>query len=819
MKRLREFLRYVGTVVAVLAVLGFGLRSIWAARPPDKLQLVVWGLRSGDETKGTDAQIREFERRFPNIRVINLAMGAGSGMNAQKLLTSIAGNTPPDLVRQDRFTIGDWASREAFTPLDGYLRDARQNPPSDPWYINPKNYYEACWKEAVYQGRVYAIPDSTDDRLLYYNKDLFRKAGLDPNRPPRTWDELIQYTDRLTQRGDHGSFKTIGFIPVVPTWTNSWFYLYSWQNGGDFMSPDGRRCTLVSPENREALQWCTDFYDRMSGAENVMAFASTFQPREMDPFIIGKMAMRIDTNVWVENLARYARDLDFGVAPPPVPAARLRGDGRFHGQPPFITWSGGFSYGIPAGCRHPKEAWLFIRWMNSLESRRIYSRAQQAFNLSQGRPYVPDMHADRRINEVIFSEFEPKGSDPVSRRTRAAMRVGLQMMPYARFRPVTFVGQRLWDEHVRLFESAIRRKQTAEEALAGAQAIVQRELNAVFDREKNPYLNLPVTVAVCSLALLALLGAFVFYCFRGGRVAPLLRSEARAGYMFALPWILGFLAFFLGPMIAAVVLSFCDYDVLHPPRWVGLENYANTFADPILGSSYLNILILAGVSIPLSIGISLGLAMLLNNKIRGMAGFRTLFYVPSLTPAVAIALLWMYILNPDSGPINQAWRATLTPAFGWPAPTWMASELWAKPAITLMTLWSAGGGIILWLAGLQGVPQHLYEAADLDGATALARFRHVTLPMLTPYILFNVVMGTITWLQRFTDLYFMTDGKGQPADSTWVPVIYIFNNAFEYFKMGYASAWAWIMFFVVMALTAVNLYGSKRWVHYDGERK
>jgi multiple sugar transport system permease protein len=310
----------------------------------------------------------------------------------------------------------------------------------------------------------------------------------------------------------------------------------------------------------------------------------------------------------------------------------------------------------------------------------------------------------------------------------------------------------------------------------------------------------------------------VIYCRREGSVHPLLRSEARAGYLFALPWIFGFLVFLLGPMLASVVFSFCDYDVLHPARWAGLQNYVQLARDPLRTKALQNVFIMAGAGIPLSILVSLSLAILLNAKVKGMNLYRTLFYLPSLTPVVATALLWLFILNPD-GVLNQGWRVTLGAWFNLPPPGWMASEQWSKPAFILMTLWGAGGGIILWLAGLAGVPQHLYEAADLDGANHWQRFRHVTLPMLTPYILFNLVMGTIGWLQRFTDIYVMTDGAGGPVDSTMVPVLYLFNNAFQYFKMGYASAWAWLLFAIVLALTAVNLWGSKRWVYYEGERK
>jgi ABC-type sugar transport system permease subunit/ABC-type glycerol-3-phosphate transport system substrate-binding protein len=817
-----EWLRRLGVTLLIVILLALGFRSVLSARPATRTELVVWGLASGEETKGLDAQIQEFERRHPNVEVRNLSMGAG-GMNNQKLLTSIAGNAPPDLVQQDRFTIGDWAARETFIPLDDLLADPHTNGPDNPWRIVPADYYPACWKEALYKGKLYAIPNSTDDRLLYWNKDLFRKAGLNPEQPPRTWEELVTVTKALTKQTPDGTFQQIGFIPVVPSFSNSWFYLYSWQNGGEFMSPDGRRCTMLNPESEGALQWLSDFYGRMNGAEKVMSFASTFQPREQDPFITGKMAMKIDTNDAIRNLARFGPNLDFGVAPAPVPAARLRGEGRFKGVPKYITWSGGFSFAIPVGSRHVPEAWAFIQWMNSLESRRIFNRVQREWNLSQNppRPYVPVMHANRKMNDVLYREFAPEGDSPLAKRLRAGMQVGLNMMPMARFRPVTFVGQRLWDEHIRAFEEATRHRATVSpaQALVKSQAAVQSELDLVYGREQKPLLPIGPTVAVCAAVVLALLAGFIFYCTRQGRVPPLLRSEARAGYLFVAPWLFGFAVLFLGPMLASIVFSLCDYDVLHPPRWVGMQNYARMLADPILKTSFYNILFLAGLGIPLSIGVSLGLALLLNSKVKGMPAYRTMFYLPSLTPVVAMAVLWLFILNPDSGVVNQAWRATLTPWFGWAAPTWLAGEEWSKPALILMSLWGAGGGIILWLAGLSGVPQHLYEAADLDGAGWWHRFQHVTLPMLTPYILFNLIMGTIGWLQRFTDIYVMTNGAGGPVDSTMVPVLYLFRNAFEYFKMGYASAWAWLMFLVVMLLTAFNLLASKRWVYYEGERK
>ena len=193
-------------------------------------------------------------------------------MNPQKLMTAIVGNTPPDVINQDRFTIGDWASRDTFVDLTSLINRDRSKPNG----IRPEDYYVPCWKEACYKGKVYAIPNSTDDRFLFYNKTLFAEAGLDPNKPPRTWSELLAYSQKLTSKDTDGSIKRIGFIP---NWGNSWLYLYSWQAGGEFMSPDGRKCTMNNPDSVHALEYMVSIYDKLGGAQKVDQFQSGFQSR------------------------------------------------------------------------------------------------------------------------------------------------------------------------------------------------------------------------------------------------------------------------------------------------------------------------------------------------------------------------------------------------------------------------------------------------------------------------------------------------------------------------------------------------------------
>ena len=319
--------------------------------------------------------------------------------------------------------------------------------------------------------------------------------------------------------------------------------------------------------------------------------------------------------------------------------------------------------------------------------------------------------------------------------------------------------------------------------------------------------------------MLLLIGLAVRRIREHGPIGKLSQGEAVAGYLFALPWILGFLIFIIGPIVASIVFSLCDYDVLHAARWVGLQNYRELLTDdwPLVSKTLYNAGFLAVFGLSLGLATGLAIAMLLNTKVGGMTWYRTVYFLPSIVPIVANAILWVWVLNPEFGLINAAWRATLTDWFGVAAPTWLASEQFAKPALVVMGLWGAGGGMILWLAGLQGIPQHLYEAADIDGASWWQRFRHVTIPMLTPYIFFNLIMGTIAVIQTFDTVYIMTGGG--PVDSTLVPILYLFNNAFRYFKMGYASALAWILFVVILVLTLIQLKLAPRWVHYEAEKR
>jgi multiple sugar transport system permease protein len=299
------------------------------------------------------------------------------------------------------------------------------------------------------------------------------------------------------------------------------------------------------------------------------------------------------------------------------------------------------------------------------------------------------------------------------------------------------------------------------------------------------------------------------------RRLSLARREALEGYICLAPWALGFLLWIAGPMVVSFILSFTTYDVISNPKFVGFDNFERAFLkDELFWSSLGRTFYYAALSVPLGVIGSLVAALLLNQRLRGTAYYRTAFFLPHLVPTVASALLWVWILQPEYGLVNY-----LLDLVGIKGPPWFGSKEWAIPSIALIALWNGVGGnrMMIFLAGLQGVPAELVDAAEVDGANVWQRFRHVTLPMISPTIFFNLVLGIIGALQVFTTALIAT--KGGPAYATWFYALHIYRSAFEYFTMGYASALAWVFFVIVFLFTMVQVRASGRWVYYAGDEK
>ena len=291
------------------------------------------------------------------------------------------------------------------------------------------------------------------------------------------------------------------------------------------------------------------------------------------------------------------------------------------------------------------------------------------------------------------------------------------------------------------------------------------------------------------------------------------RREARAGLLFVLPWLLSLLIFTTYPVLAAFYLSLTDYNVVQPPTWVGLQNYRTMLtADPAFWISVKNTAFYTLLAVPLGLAGSLALALLLNLRVRGLAVYRTLVYLPALTPPVVSTIIFIGMFDPEGGLINAVLQQVGLPALGW-----LNDPTWAKPALIMMSLWGLGAGALIFLAGLQEIPQALLEAAAIDGAGPWLRFRHITLPLLTPVILFNLVVGVIGAFHVFTPALVSGGTTGKPLESTLMLMVHIYRNAFRYFAMGYASALAVVLFLAVLMVTWAIFRSAQVWLYEVGD--
>lgn len=806
-----------------ILVLAAVAMAIWLLYPPrqltpgreesDVVEITYMG-PLGPIKDAMDDAVREFERmsveanaRDPSRPVYRVVSGQTAAKDQvsdpTRFLVAVAGGLPPDVIYFDRFAIAEWAARGAFDPLDPHIAaDLAAGHPDAP---RRERFYPSTWDEATYQGKTYGIPVSADTRALLYNADLLIRAGYVDDqgnaRPPETWEELLEYAANLTERDAAGRQTRAG---IIPDFGDAWLYQYAWHNGAEFVSDDGRKILLNSPEVVEALQYMRQLADAQGGYGQLSAFKASFQGDALDPFFVGKVAMKLDGQWVFDSLAAFARDVNFGVAPFPRPAKFVEA-----GAPP-MSFCGGWAYAIPTTARNKAAAWEFIRFMTSERALSIQLESDRARYESLGRPFIPKQQVIEDLNEWAYRHYVEENPQ-LSARFKSAGKVFNDLLPYSRFRPVTPVGQLLWNEHRNAMQAALYGAMSPKAALDEGNAVAQRAL----DRFLAPPEGTPITswtwfFVLYALLLLAGAAVAVGLHLRRHPAGTLIRRQWPAGVICVAPWLIGFVIFGGGPMLFSLVMSFCDYDVLNPPRFTGLANYElMAREDRLMPLALWNTLYMV-IAVPLQLAVSLLIALLLNRSLRAMAAWRTLFYLPAIVPMVASAVLWVWLLNPEGGLINLVLRHA-----GLPAPQWLQSAEWSKPALVLMRLWAAGGGMIIWLAGLKSIPASLYEAAEVDGANAWQQFWSITVPQLTPYIFFNLIMGLIGTFQIFGEAFVMT--QGGPVNSTLFYVYHLFNQAFRYGNMGYASAMAWVLFVIVLALTVVQIRLSRRWVHYEAE--
>ncbi len=656
-------------------------------------------------------------------------------------------------------------------------------------------------------------PDALTVRSPYTAKELWLRDG--PRAHIKVFDQ-DSYTLRLSDWDNEGQLRVVGFEPQHG---NGWLFHYGWLNGGRFLSPDGRTCTLNDPRIVEALQFTTDVYDALGGVAEVNSFKKSFQTAAQDPFFMNQIAMFIQGDWFLRDLARYKRDMRFGTAPPPMPADRLAA-----GNEP-VTFLAGFAYCIPATCPPEKleAAWWMVKFLASVEGGMVMNEHDAQRERGQGRLYMPRLKANRELNRRQLERYVFIPEMP--ERVRRGLQTHIDLLANARYRPVSPEGQKLWNAQADAQDLAWNHGRSVKGALDYNTQKVQRALDRFFAPPRGPRVQWSWMV----VAYAFILAATGFLLFRRFRTRHELHGyqgkQWWVGLLFASPWMVGFVVLAGGPMLFSIVMSFTDYDVISDATFVGLANYREMFGVDWGGVGGVrdalgNTLFMA-LALPLSMATGLGLAMLLNLEVRGMSIYRTTFFLPAIMPVVAASVLWIWVFNAQNGLMNWILQGTgieqLLEWMGVRTPiSWLTNKHTSKPALIIMLLWSSGASMIIWLAGLKEIPKHLYEAAALDGANAVRRFFTVTLPLLSPYILFNLVMGLIQTFQIFTQAYIMTP-NGSPERSTYFYVYKLFDECFSYFRLGYGAAMAWILFVIVITLTLFNMWASKRWVHYAGD--
>ena len=678
-----------------------------------------------------------------------------------------------------------------------------------------------------YRGFQGGLPWDGNVGVVYYNKDIFDADGVPYPDKDWTWDDFRGIAKRLTkdldgdgridQFGTTLSYGFLGFEALV------------WSFGGAVLSEDRTRSAIHEPRAVEAGQFLYDvkYKDRsVAWSGELEGFNSEIQ------LLTGRVAMVPAMSYMIPALNRAEGSaMRWGLAHMPI--------GPHGDRYTRMTWDG-ISIYANATPEKKEIAWRFLKSWLSDENQALLGRAQRGLPL-------------RRAQAVQYY---------VSPDTVAEEEVALEATAYARLTPITPRYQELRDA----IASELDRLEIAD--VSGAEpatafAVLEHKVNRVIEKELADWSKRADALAgkttaggsglkALGVALLIVGGIFSAAMlirplrtgfrnqiaegrrmFSGRRT----RLEAIEGLLFASPWLIGLCLFTAFPILFSIVLSFCEwdpYETIGQMTFVGLGNFRRAFSqDPVTGDPLVlkalgNTFYYAFFAVPLGICMSLVLALLLNQKVRGITIFRTTFYLPSIVAGVATVILWTQIFNPSFGPLNTAlhginrfldWTIILS-FINLPEPKWLADPRWSKPALILMSLWGAGGAaMLIFLAGLQGVPDQLYEVADLDGAGRLRKFWNITLPMLTPTIYFNLIMGIIGALKVFMQAYIMTNGTGGADKALLFYVLHLFNKAFVEYEMGYASALAWILFLIILMFTLMVIRSSAVWVYYEGERK
>jgi multiple sugar transport system permease protein len=689
-----------------------------------------------------------------------------------KIRTQTAGRVAPDVweISTDKGSQAIWFSKGACLDLTPFIHRDR---------IHLSDHIPAAGKAVVWNDRTYGLPMGAAVRIFMYNKRLFDDQGLpylDPDKP-LTWEELVELGRKLTVV-ENGEVVQYGL-----SWSYGSLASCIQQAGGRFVDnyENPARFTANTPEFKEGLQFYYDtmFTHRIAPVLSQQKDLGFEQPDYA--LLSGRVAIMVSGYFALPRLLEVP-DLDFGLAPVAM--------GKERGQEALINL-----FCVDRRTKHPDQAWELVKFLGSEEG--------QMLLLQNGGPDIPT-HREVITSSRFLNSVPGVDNLHVFVDELGEFALSPPAIPTDRF------NREFQNILERLYLGTLSPDQAAE--------LIQVEGTRVLAELEGPEISTAMRYGypAAILAVLLLFGVALYLRSRAVRKSREMAARGgtgdnRPGFLMLLPWLTGFLLFVLGPVVAAFVLSFTEWDLVGNPRWIGAMNYSEMFTRdwPFINSILVTLLyVVCGVTI--TVVVALWAAALVQGRTRFRGAFRAVYYLPSLVAGVALCFVFAWMFNVRYGIIN-----TILGFVGIQGPEWLFRKGWALTALISVNLFYIGGNMLIFLAALQNVPRQYYEAAEIDGASPVRQFFHITLPQITPSILFCLIVGTIVAFQVFTEPYVMTDGG--PDQATNFFILHLYNKAFKDLEMGYASSLAVVLFVLIFLITFIQLRTSKRWVYYEAE--
>jgi len=790
----RLLLAFAALLIIAWSFLDVGRRAIAQRRASEGRDVTItvmhWGEKSEDAI--VQAMVDRYERDNPNVKIHRIA--ASTTDFRPKLKTMLAAGTPPDIFYLPPDILAELATLKLIKPLDAFIdRDIKDHgAPAKALYDDFFPIILDAYRYDVATGRVgtgplFGLPKDFTTSVMYVNLDLFERAGVPVPYDGWTWDEFevaCRKITALTGQPEFGSRKIYG--ASFDLWIDT-FRQMTWTFGGDFFGPGGfSDVTLDSPQSQEAME----FIRRMRFDERTVYNNTGISTEGKQEFYTGNIGIIGPYGRWMVPRYKSIENFRWDCVPIPSKTKEFRDNVVF-----YTAWT------MSSKTKHPDECFKLIK------------------NFCTGPGLIDQTHLGLSIpplKSVAYSDdfLAPPGLP------KHHAKVFLDMIAHARLQQLPRDAElfnRLVDDKSK--QSLVLNEVPTLQNAKDIEQLWLNELNSPLRRREWSPMRWDVVISLVAAGV-ATLVAVLWWRARRERLGPLALASERTGYLFILPWLIGFLALTIGPMFVSFLLSFTKWNGMSPmgsALGVGTANYQQLFARDAKFVQSLKVTVtFVLLAVPVTQLAALGVAVLMNVRVRGIAAYRTIFFLPSLVVASVVgAVLWRQMYNNEYGLLNTALRPMLS-WLGMTPPDWLGVDArrWAIPAFVLMSVWGVGGAMILYLAGLKGIPTSLYEAATIDGAGRVRQFWNVTLPMLSPLIFYNVVMGIIGSFQVFVQAMVMTDGG--PNDLTLFYVLNLYRQAFLFHNMGYASALAWVLFGILLGLTILVFRGSKNLVYYEG---